>query len=30
MGKNDSKLANFGFDNETQEYNVMMHEHLGY
>lgn len=30
MGKNDSKLINFGFDNENQEYNVMMHEHIGY
>lgn len=30
MGKNDSKLINFGFDNENQEYNVLMHEHLGY
>ena len=30
IGKNDSKLNNYGFDNDQQEYNVFMHEHLGY
>lgn len=30
IGKNDSKLNNFGFDNENQEYIVIMHEHLAY
>jgi len=30
MGSDNPKLINFGFDNENQEYNVVMHEHLGY
>ncbi len=30
MGTDNPKLINFGFDNENQEYNVIMHEHLGY
>jgi len=30
MGSNNSKLNNYGFDNENQEYNVVMHEHICY
>lgn len=30
MGCDNSKLNNYGFDNENQEYNVVMHEHLAY
>ena len=30
MGQGGSKLNNYGFDNENQEYNVIMHEHIGY
>lgn len=30
MGTDNPKLINYGFDNESQEYNVVMHEHLGY
>jgi hypothetical protein len=30
MGTDNPKLINFGFDNDTQEYNVVMHEHLAY
>jgi dual specificity tyrosine-phosphorylation-regulated kinase 2/3/4 len=30
MGTDNPKLINYGFDNENQEYNVVMHEHLGY
>jgi dual specificity tyrosine-phosphorylation-regulated kinase 2/3/4 len=29
MGTSDS-TNNYGFDNENQEYNVVMNEHLGY
>jgi dual specificity tyrosine-phosphorylation-regulated kinase 2/3/4 len=30
MGSDNPKLINYGFDNENQEYNVVMHEHLAY
>jgi len=30
MGTDNPKLINYGFDNESQEYNVVMHEHLAY
>jgi dual specificity tyrosine-phosphorylation-regulated kinase 2/3/4 len=30
MGKMDSKLLNYGFDTDNQEYIVVMNEHLGY
>jgi len=30
MGTDSSSLYNYGFDNENQEYNVVMHEHLAY
>jgi dual specificity tyrosine-phosphorylation-regulated kinase 2/3/4 len=30
MGTKDSKLLNYGFDTDTQEYIVLMNEHLGY
>jgi dual specificity tyrosine-phosphorylation-regulated kinase 2/3/4 len=26
----DSKLFNYGFDNDTQEYNAKMNEHIAY
>lgn len=30
MGSNNSKLLNFGFDNENQEYIAILNEHLAY
>ena len=30
MGSKDSKLLNYGFDTDTQEYIVLMNEHLAY
>lgn len=30
MGTDNPKLINYGFDNDSQEYNVVMHEHLAY
>ena len=30
MGSGSSNLNNYGFDNESQEYIVVMNEHLGY
>jgi len=30
MGTGDAGSNNHGFDNENQEYNVQMNEHLGY
>lgn len=30
MGTDSRSLYNYGFDNENQEYNVVMHEHLAY
>jgi dual specificity tyrosine-phosphorylation-regulated kinase 2/3/4 len=30
MGKMDSKLLNYGFDTDNQEYIVVMNEHLAY
>lgn len=30
MGSDNPKLINYGFDNESQEYNAIMHEHLAY
>lgn len=30
MGSNNSKLLNYGFDTETQEYIVTLNEHLAY
>ncbi len=30
MGQSNSKLNNYGFDNENQEYNAVMHEHICY
>lgn len=30
MGSNNSKLLNYGFDNENQEYIVTMNEHVAY
>lgn len=30
MGSINSEANNYGFDNENQEYNVVMNEHLGY
>ena len=30
MGAKDSKLINYGFDNDNQEYIVTMNEHLAY
>ncbi len=30
MGSNSSNLHNYGFDNENQEYNVVMNEHIAY
>lgn len=30
MGYDHPSLHNYGFDNENQEYNSVMHEHLAY
>ena len=30
MGSDNAKLINYGFDNDTQEYNIVMHEHIAY
>lgn len=30
MGQVESSINNYGFDNETQEYVTVLHEHLAY
>ena len=30
MGQVESNINNYGFDNETQEYITILHEHLAY